>query len=289
MNCEEPRQKPSEQPAPVQEPARVVLDVQAEKPEVPMLVLATRRELRGEQHQFRFAQAARAEIQLAPGTYYVQAIAAQHAPSEKFLMSLHAGSTTTQKVALRSECQPAPPSFEERLRAYGLNSKQAADKLELKPREHRCAQNEEAPGVARLQAKSLEQVKRFIGSPAGVFQDEEPKLGAVEISEETVARLRERKLTADDRIALHKLANEYLHGNEKANPRALAQVGPILGTLVHSDFWFHLYRVLTIPAGATYEFGPGTLVLDQLNIHKTGRLVAKGQCKFDIGQWVEFT
>lgn len=272
-----------------QKTAKLILDIQTDNPNVYTLLLATEPGERGRQHKFRFEKTTTVEAELPPGKYFFQVAALEHRPVN-FIEFLDSGSEQSRKLRLEPEKEPRCPTFEERLKAYGLSPRQAVESLKLEEREHRVIRNrEDTPGLVHLKAKSLKDVKRFIGAPSDVFSHDEPRFGVVKVDDEIIRRLRENKLDAEDRVVLNDLVREYLHGNEKANAQFIEELQVYIVEFLRPDFWFHIFRTLTIPAGATYEFGPGTLVLDELNIHRTGKLVPVGQCKFDIGVWREFT
>jgi hypothetical protein len=271
--------------------ARLSLTVKKAEQNVEVSVLAAERGEDEEQHRIQFGREDTREIPLPAGEYLIQVIAENYHP-EKFAVQLEAGRTTEYTVSLKPQKDQSVP-FERRLKAYGFSPKQAVDKIELREKEHRIVKNQEdQPGLVRVEAKTLEDVKRFIGAPAGVFGDDRPRFGEVKISQETIKRLRkkDRKALVDEDIVLADLAKEYLFGNSEANGALVRELSPLLSVYVgRVSLVALLCRELTIPAGATYEFGPGTLVLHRLRIHTTGRLVPRGQCKFDIDTWEQFS
>lgn len=284
MKHQEQRQEQPQE----ERPGRLQLKIETQKPTTEIHVLVTEAGMRGVQHRFQ-ARDGELTAELAGGRYLLQVVAPGHRPA-KIRVQLRPDETVEHSLRLESADGPALPAFEERLKAYGLSARQAVDELTLEGREHRVARShEDEPGMVRLKARSLEQVRRFIGAPLGVYQDEEPRGEPVEMDEGILARLRKQEVRPEDRPVLDRVMAEYLYGNEKANAKLIGQLKPHLEKWLVGDFWFGLFRTLTIPAGATYEFGPGTLVLDRLRIHKTGKLVARGECKFDIAQWEEFT
>ena len=268
--------------------AVLILYLETENPKVETLLLATEQGIRARQHKFHFDQAAEAEVHLPPGKYLVQVAAREHCPAN-LVVFLEPDSTTEHKVSLEPK-EEWLPTFEERLGAYGISPEQAVDKVELKEGEWRVVENnEDQPGLIRLKAGTLRDVRQFIGAPFGVFNHGEPRFGDLEVPEETIERLSKGELIAEDKVILNTFALEYLYGNENAYAELVEFLVPYIFAFVLSDFWFHVYRELTIPAEAAYEFGPGTLVLDRLRIHTTGRLIPRGQCRFDIGHWEEFS
>jgi hypothetical protein len=269
--------------------AVLTLYIEVENPEVETLLLATEQGIRTRQYKFHFDQAAKAEVHLPPGKYLVQVVTREHHPAN-LVAFLEPDSTTEHTVVLEPR-EDWLPTFEERLEAYGISPKQAVEKVELEETEWRVIENkEEQPGLICLKAGTLQDVRQFVGAPFGVFDHDEPRFGTLEVPEETIERLcSEAELTAEDHVVLNNLVGEHLYGNELAYAELMTMVAPYIAALVAGSFWVHAYRELTIPAGATYQFGPGTLVLDRLRIHTTGKLIPKGQCKFDIGHWEEFS
>lgn len=271
------------------EAAQLVLDIKTRNPKVEMLVSATEQGIQARQHRLLFKGAEQCKIQLPAGSYFLQVVARQHEPVST-AVDLKPGSNK-HSVALRAREDVKVPSFEERLKYYGLSLKQVGENIELKEGEYRQVKAGKGQrGVVQLKAETLDDVKRFIGAPYGVYDHDRSRFDPIEVSKETISRLRNKEELSDsDRLTLQNVVGEYLHGNETAYADLIADVGPILSEFVTANFAAFLYTQITIPAGATYEFGPGTLVVDRLRIHTTGNLVPVGQCKFDIGTWEEFS
>lgn len=287
MTCEQRKQADQCEDQPEENLAHLCLALKTPNPEVETALLATGYGPCRRQHRFDFKTATDIETDLPAGDYHLEVVARHHQPA-KLAVSLKAGRVTKRTVCLEPEEAPPVPSFKDRLKAYRLKPQQAVPELELKEREHRVVTNDkDQPGVIRLNARSLDDVKQFIGAPRGVFTDDTPVFEPVQVSKTALARLK-KEVSREDRELVKSLVTEFLYGNEQAQADVMKALSPVLKGRLVAAFWVHLYVSLTIPAGATYEFGPGTLILDKLNIHKTGKLVSKGQCKFDIGHYEEF-
>jgi hypothetical protein len=173
-----------------------------------------------------------------------------------------------------------------RLAVYGLESKQPFDQPLTIPAETRMLLSAEGvkddhPALVRLQPKTIDDVKRWIGVPdaLGAKRSCSCKLPSAIPGVASAAEL--RQLNPNARRALNDLAYEYVHGDS----RRVAAYKPMLDYLVDRS-WIHIVLIrndIDIHSGAVLTVGASIKVLwaGHIRIWKGGLLKITGDTKID--------
>lgn len=233
---------------------------------------------------------------LPPGVYTVQ-VAVRGYAVEGGLAKIQLEETTELEFCLVPAVKVSRPTLGDRLKTYGLSLKKLNLRaLEIKPeqtvrldfRKHKNPRD-----FTLLRARSIRDVRKWLGGPAGVFRHAEPRLGLLpDVAELPKEVSKSAGIVGEHRIALAKLAEEYIYGNINT----VAEYEPLLDGAFQMQFAagmpvavFH-YKVVTINAGSRLEVGDGSsvFVADRLRIHKQGILAPVSTVRIDVGVYEEF-
>ncbi len=225
------------------------------------------------------------------GSYTLQALAKGYDAGHEFV-EIHAGRTHKSSMKLTKGVEHPRTSVAERLeKRYGIKpAKENLQNLTVN-RGERVSLNyrnyRDPAHVQVLRPKSVDDLKRWVGSPSGVFPGNHPRFGALSpIKDAGGGRA---TLSPDQQVGLNAIANEYLYGNAQAVPeKDLAALSNrfIQATVFVPIFY---YMDVVILDGATLEVGNGSsvFVCDTLTIHPKGTLRAVGDVRADISLLVQ--
>ena len=225
------------------------------------------------------------------GDYSVQAAAADHNVGRTFA---HVRPGETTEVTLRlPRGSVKPPGLTERLKKYGLDG----GALDIQPLDIRRGQRvdldfeqyRDRRSYTLLRPESINDVKRWVGTPDSVFGHDHPRFGPVPHLD-----LKEldggAQLGRDAMPALRAIANEFIHGNSKAVQQyeVLLDTYLLARELINISIFF--FTEVTIGDGAVLEVGKNSnvFVCDILHIHKNGTLSVVGDMRADIGSYEVF-
>jgi hypothetical protein len=192
------------------------------------------------------------------------------------------------------------PTLQQRLAPYGLaEAARDLQDLRIRPGESMVLDRRYSDDrvYRELRARSIADIKRWLGSPDNVLGHGQPKFGpsprAELLPREDAQHLSSAELTADERTALSAVSREYIHGNSKAVSKYASVIdGYFLRNFAEGLLIpIFLFSVVEIGAGATLEIGASSSVFfaSTLRIHATGVLSVVGTVKADIGTYERFT
>lgn len=244
--------------------------------------------------QFRLSSKTGAPLsgEFPPGPYTVQALAKSYDVGREFI---EIRAKCAQKAAFRLKKSAERPllSVAERLeKRYGIKSPKdglqnltvAADqKISLDYRQYR-----DGAHVQVLSAKSLADLKRWVGSPEGIFVGEHPKFGSLP-SLQGIGGDR-TKLSSDQQVNLSAVAREYIYGNAGAVAAGdLKSIENLFKQLANVYVPIFFYQDVVINNGATLEIGKGSsaFVCNTLTIHHHGTLSVVGDVRADVGTLIQ--
>jgi hypothetical protein len=229
-----------------------------------------------------------------PGDYSLQAFAVGYGVGRDFV---RIGPDHVTKITLRLAPAPAQapvPTLAERLAVYGLSPQTAhLGDLHVKDRKRVVLDYKQYPHADQftvLRPKSIQDLKRWVGSKPKAFGHDAPRFGPLPAV--TARRLQSQvSLAPTDRAALQALAREYIYGNV----RSVTQFETLLNGYIS---WvastilvpiFH-YNVVTIDNGAVLEAGNGSSVFfcDVLRVQTNGTFLVVGDLYADIGTYEQF-
>ena len=193
-------------------------------------------------------------------------------------------------------------SFEERLKKYDFDVSQT-DISDLNvPANTTISLNyqndDEKLGFQMLQAKTVSQLKRWLGNDNKYIGHDRAVFGRLP-EKKYLAKFDDPKtdlttLETDELEALSALAHEFVHGNSDAVLKKYeGVVNRAMATRLQGGFSqvpIYFYTQVTINAGATLEVGNGSSIFacDKLRIHTTGTLKPVGSVSIEIGTYEEF-
>lgn len=250
--------------------------------------------------QYRFDSDDKDEIsaELAPGGYSIQVFAVKHDVARHFAR-IEPGKTTQIDVVLAARKGDFPkPTPAQRLAVYGLD----AEKVSLQDLTVKRGQYFELDArklsddrsFTRLHAKSIKDIKAWLGAPDSAFGHDQPIFGPLPALDRlSPEALKEpQRLDPEVRTTLAATAREFIHGNSRTVSQYEGMINDQFVTRFPAGLLvsiFH-YLTVTIDAGATLEIGGSTSVFyaNRLRIHQTGTLSVVGTVKADIGTYEEF-
>ncbi len=186
----------------------------------------------------------------------------------------------------KKDCSDSEPEAPDRLKRYGLEaSEDVGDALVVEEGEHirlfADGRDDPGPGRIRLEPKSMDDVKRWIGVPdeLGARRSGKCRLPAEIPGLESSSDL--RKLDPSSRLNLQDLAHEFVHGDS----RPLKSYEPLLMKLLDRSWIVGWYfrKDIDIYPGAVLEVGGGTKVLfaRHIRIWTGGTLKVTGDATID--------
>ncbi|MDQ2632080.1 MAG: hypothetical protein M3Y75_14085 [Actinomycetota bacterium] len=226
------------------------------------------------------------ELEVPAGEYSIQAAAGK--ASGRTGACVEAKQTTEVRVAL-DEPAPEPRTMADRLRPYGLEHRVDPRPLEV-PCESTVVLDSrryyDKRDFAVLMPESVDDLKRWIGTPDAAIGHDLPRFG-------TVPELNmkgKEELGQSEQEALGKIAREYIFGNSKLVAEHKGLIDRELLKWTARDIAIFFFTVVTIDAGATLEVGNNSNVFtcDELRIHRNGTLSIVGDVKVDVGTYRVF-
>ncbi len=240
----------------------------------------------GNQYRFKSKTGEAVVGELPPGPYNLQALAKDYHVGREFV-EIHPD--RTHKTTLRLKKGPAHatlPVAERLEKTYGI--KVAAESLQsLTVADGRdisldYRQYPDPAHVQVLSPKSLKDLKRWVGSPEGIFVGDHPRFGPRPSIQDIGAGT--ATLSKGQQSILNVIAREYIYGNAQSVPSSDLAIleGQLRARMVFVPIFF--YQNVVIENGATLEIGNGSsvFVCNTLTIHPRGTLKAVGEVRADI-------
>jgi hypothetical protein len=195
--------------------------------------------------------------------------------------------STQDPASKNSHCkEPESPDTDKRVGVYGIPPNQLLDEsIVVSAGKHVRLSGLETKsngaGLVRLQPKTIDDVKRWIGVPDTLGARRkccaEPAAAVPGVT--SAGEL--RKLDMQERRAVHDLADEYVNGDS----RRVASYGPLLNHLVDRAVitGIFLRQDIDIHKGAVLEIGKDVKVLfaRHIRIYRGGLLKLTGSTKID--------
>jgi hypothetical protein len=291
---------PDDPDGPRQGTAKVRLNAVAALPDEVKLFFTEHRSDNRRQHKFVVRGEKEIAVELPAGEYTMQILAKGY-ETVSGLAQIERDRPFAFEATLTPRQRKSPSTFEERLKRYGIDARQATlAELDVPARttvslDYR--HDRENASFRMLQADSIDRLKEWIGSDDRRFGHESPVYGPLP-EPWRLAKLAEpgrgaQSYAPDEVQAVTALAREYVQGNSRSVQSYRETLDNMI-RLTSRDVFKHVplyfFRVVTIGAGATLEIGSGSAVFtcDELRIHKTGTLKPVGSVKIEIGTWTEF-
>lgn len=242
------------------------------------------------QHRIDVDSSGSAKTLLEAGTYSVQVVAPDHLVG-RGTAEVRAGDIFELLIRLVPGKTPSK-DFAARLKVYGIEAKD----LELADLTVNCGervtldalQHRDRRAYTVLRPSSIDDMKRWVGTPDGAFGHDKARFGPVpKLEADPAAGL--EAIDRESMPALRAIATEYLHGNSKAVKRYEPLLSALLASRADFVSVFH-FNVVTINDGAVLEIGKNSNVFacDILNIHQNGTLAIVGDVRADIGSYRVF-
>ena len=242
-----------------------------------------------EQHRLESSGKDTVSVELPAGDYSLHAVAANHSVARGFVR-VEPGRESDSILAL-APAKAEPRSLAERLQVYGIEvSSKEIQQLKLAPGEKIALDVDRYPdrrAYRVLKPRSIDDLKRWTGSPHNLFEHDRPRFGSFPHLElETLKGEPSQEVAG----ALRAIAREYLHGNVKAVANYQPALTRYLVARRAIDIGVFFFNIVTFNAGATLEIGRGShvFVCDELHIHQQGTLAVVGEVRADIGRYVVF-
>jgi hypothetical protein len=249
---------------------------------------------RGRQVRREIGRNGEIDADLPPGTYTVQAWRPGYGVT-KTVVEVEKGQRPKLDLKL-TEAPRKPRGFAERLGHYvdGLDPERIED-LTVERGED-VVLGPRSAGYHALEARSIDDLKRWTGSRDKDFGHDRPRFGKLpEVDRKDVEPRRSKadfqKVSETGRRFLEHVAHEYIHGNAvavKEYHKVLDDYVKLIypGGLVIPAF---LLKIVTVQNGATLTVAPNSvLVADILRVHNNGRLVMRKNSSFDVGTYETF-